>query len=160
MNGVSFEHAGSPQCEPLHYTACGLDNIYLSSGYLVREVAGERYISVRDVEDLHKTIALYLVRQKKVLSGREVRFLRKQMDLTQRELGGLLGVSDQSVARYEKDMTKLEGASDSLLRLLVAGHVDGCIDVQEVLTTLRGADDASDDVVTLGMDHDEWKIAA
>ncbi len=160
MTSISLTHVGSPTCEPLHYTACGLDNVYLKSGYVVREVAGERYISVRDVEDLHETIAVYLVRQKKVLSGREIRFLRKHLELTQRDLGGFIGVSDQSVARYEKDLTKLEGASDSLLRLLVAGHVTGCIDVQKELTNIQAADDAADDVVTLGMDDDEWKIAA
>jgi DNA-binding transcriptional regulator YiaG len=159
-NAISFKHAGSPTCEPLHYTACGLDNVYLTSGYEVRDVAGEQYISVRDVKELHETIAIYLVRQKKVLAGREVRFLRKQMELTQKELGGFLGVSDQSVARYEKDLTRLEGSSDSLLRLLVAGHVSGRIDVQAELCSIRGADDVADDVVTLGMDDDEWRVAA
>jgi putative zinc finger/helix-turn-helix YgiT family protein len=158
---ISFKHAGSPDREPYHYTACGLDNVYLTSGYLTREVGGERYVSVKEVEDLHKAIAMFLARQKKVLTGQEVRFVRKYLDLTQRELGAFLGVSDQSVARYEKGQSPLEGPTDALLRLLVVAQVGGCIDVREELETIRAADDATANDVTFELDdHHEWKVAA
>jgi DNA-binding transcriptional regulator YiaG len=159
-DAISFVHVGSPEREPLHYTACGLDNVYLSSGYNVREVDGVRYVSVHDVDDLHAAIAELLVRQKKVLSGPEVRFLRKYLDLTQRELGTLIGVSDQSVARYEKAQTVLEGASDDLLRLLVCAQVVKCIDVRAELERIRSSDDMLGDRMTLELDGDEWKVAA
>lgn len=157
---ISFKHAGSPTCEPLHYTACGLDNVYLASGYQVREIGGERYVSVRDAEDLHKAIAGYLIRQKKVLAGKEIRFLRKHLELTQRELANWLGVSDQSVARYEKEQTALEGPTDGLFRLLVAAQVFGAVNVREELEHIREADDATSDTVTLQRDDDEWRVAA
>ena len=162
MTGVvSFKHAGSPDREPFHYTGCGLDNVYLTSGYQTKEVGGETYVAVHDVEDLHTAIALFLARQKKVLDGQEVRFVRKFLDLTQRELGTFLGVSDQSVARYEKGQTKFEGAADALLRLLVVAKAGGCIDVREELESIRTADDAASADVTfeLGSDH-EWREAA
>jgi DNA-binding transcriptional regulator YiaG len=156
---VSFAHAGSPISEPLHYTGCGLNNIYLASGYQVREVAGERYVSIRDLEDLHRAIALFLVSHRKVLSGQEIRFLRKHLGFTQKKLGGRLRVSDQSVARYEKDQTVLEGPADALLRLLVLGSGE-CINVPDTMDAIDNSDDFAGTAVTLALDHDEWRVAA
>ncbi len=155
-----FKHNGTPYREPLHYTACGLDNIYLTGGYEVKEIGGETFVSVHDVEDLHMAIATYLAKQRKVLAGPEVRFLRKYLDLTQRELGELLGVSDQSVARYEKAQSTLEGASDALLRLLVTAQAQGCINVRDELSAIRSADDAADDEMTFERSDHEWRVAA
>lgn len=160
MKPMRFVHAGSPEREPLHYTACGLPNVYLTSGYQAREVNGERYVSVHDVEDLHQAIALYLTTQKKELTGAEVRFIRKYLDLTQRELGNFLGVSDQSVARYEKGKSALEGAEDMVLRLLVQNQVKGCLDVREVIERLHEADDAPAGALTFELDDHDWKVAA
>lgn len=160
MNVLSFAHNDCTAGEPLHYTACGLDNVYLASGYEVREIAGERYTSVRDVEDLHRAIAVSLVSDRKVLSGKEIRFLRRYLDLTQRELGGLMGVSDQSVARYEKEQSALEGSNDALLRLLVCAQAEEKINVREVLEKLRAADDVGDGALTLERSDEEWRVAA
>ncbi|MDE2486137.1 MAG: hypothetical protein KGO51_01955 [Alphaproteobacteria bacterium] len=158
---VCMTHDGSPERdELLHYTACGLDNVYLASGYQVREIGGERYISVRDVEDLHEAIALFLARKRKVLSGKEVRFIRKYLGLTQRELGAWLKVSDQSIARYEKDQTVLDGAADTLLRLLVAAKAEESIDVRAELERIQESDDASDADLTFERADDEWRAAA
>lgn len=157
---MTFTHNSTPLREPLHYTACGLDNVYLASGYEVTEFDGEEYTSIHDVDDLHATIAEFLASQRKVLTGQEIRFIRKYLDMTQRELGHFLGVSDQSVARYEKDLTKLEGASDSVLRLLVAGKADGCINVREVLEVIGASDDVASGELTFSRDDDEWKVAA
>lgn len=157
---VSFVHNGSPACDPYHYTQCGLDNVYLVSGYQVRKIDGEVFISVRDVDDLHNAIALYIVRHRKVLRGSEVRFLRKHLDLTQRELGQYIGVSDQSIARYEKEQTSMAGPEDALLRLLATASVMGTIDVREELESIRAADDAAEPDLTFEMNDDEWKVAA
>jgi DNA-binding transcriptional regulator YiaG len=43
-----------------------------------------------------------LVEEEPSLSGPEVRFIRKRLDLTQIQLAELLGVEDQSVRRWEK----------------------------------------------------------
>ena len=157
---LSFVHIECEVREPLHYTACGLDNIYLASGYQFRTVGDERYVSIRDVEDLHETIALALTRQRKVLSGQEIRFVRKYLDLTQRGLGELLGVSDQTVARYEKDQSPLDGPGDGLLRLLVAEHAGGKVRIREELEKIRAFDDQQSGNLTFEMTDDEWRSAA
>src|SRR5947209_2950954 len=90
--------------QPLRYTGCGLDDIYLLSGYEVHPDTGYgRSVSVKDLDALRRVIGEQLIRKKKFLRGKELRFLRTEMDLTQSELGRLIGYSDQQVARWEKD---------------------------------------------------------
>ena len=50
------------------------------------------------------------------MSGEEIRFLRKEIDLSQKNLGLLLGVEDQTVARWEKGTVAIPRSADILLR--------------------------------------------
>ena len=106
--------------EPHHYTACGLDDVYLLNGFTMEKTDYGPGISIDNVDGLHRAIALHLVLHRKALSPKEFRFLRKQMNLTQKELATSLGVSDQSVARYEKAETEIAGPSDRLVRFYYA----------------------------------------
>ena len=156
---LHFTHTECERADPFHYTACGLDNVYLMSGYNVETFGGEQYVSVKDAEELHEAIAVFLVNGKKVLEGQEVRFLRKFLGLTQASLGQALGVSDQAVARYEKDKTKFDGSSDILLRLYVKGKIEGDIDVAAEVESLRQNDGVSADDLCLQHEGDEWRVS-
>ncbi|HVV94722.1 MAG TPA: helix-turn-helix domain-containing protein [Hyphomicrobiales bacterium] len=104
--------------EPLHYTACGLDDVYLLNGFRIEETDYGRGIAVENVDALHAAIGLNLVTRRKRLDGKELRFLRKQMDLTQAELALRLGVDAQTVARHEKGETRIDGPTDGLVRFI------------------------------------------
>jgi DNA-binding transcriptional regulator YiaG len=105
--------------EPLHYTAFGVDNIYLMNGFRRETIDGETFTSIEDLDGLWKAIGLHLVTTRKVLAPKEIRYLREHMGLTQAELGARLRVSDQTVARWEKGETKLlHGPGDVMLRVL------------------------------------------
>jgi hypothetical protein len=105
--------------EPLHYTACGLDDVYLVNGFTRETIDGGDYVTVADLDGLWKVIGLHLVKTRKILSPKDIKFLRDQMNMTQAELGTLLRVSDQTVARWEKGETKLvPGPADFMLRVL------------------------------------------
>jgi DNA-binding transcriptional regulator YiaG len=106
----------APAPKPYHYKECGLDNIYLMNGYLIEDVDGEEYVSVDSVDELWKAIGLNLVTSQKILSPKEVRFLRSQMEKTQSEVASLLRVDDQTVARWEKGKVRLSGTADIALR--------------------------------------------
>jgi putative transcriptional regulator len=84
-----------------HYLESGLPNVWLANGY--REVATPEGtgVAIHDVEGLHRAIAQALVEGKPTLSGAEVRFIRKLLQLTQAELGMLLGVGEQTVRNWE-----------------------------------------------------------
>jgi DNA-binding transcriptional regulator YiaG len=123
MNIIGFQRNGRPAVDdhPLHYTACGLDNIYLLNGFTRETVDGEEYVTIEDLEDLWKAIGIHLVTTRKALAPKEIRFLRQQMDMTQAELGARLRVADQTVARWEKDQCELPGPADMMLRVLFLG---------------------------------------
>lgn len=104
--------------KPYHYKECGLDNIYLMNGYTIEQVDGEEYVSIDSVDELWKAIGLNLVTNKKILSPKEIRFLRDQMEKTQAEVASLLRVDDQTVARWEKGRTNLSGTADVAFRVL------------------------------------------
>jgi len=122
--------------EPLHYKTCGLDDVYLLSGYEVKQTPYGESISIKNLDDLNKAIGYHLVSEEKKLSGKELRFLRKQMDLTQAELGVYLGLSDQQVARWEKAKNEIKKSTDHLMRILYLDHLDGNVKVIETLKDL------------------------
>jgi len=83
------------------YRECGLETVYLANGYA--EARGESGVSVDDVEGLHRAIADELVfRKVEDLTGREFRFVREFLELSQRKVGDIAGVQAQTVALWEK----------------------------------------------------------
>ena len=120
MSTDFFRHAGDGFVpgEPFHYRRCGLDNIYLLNGYEEELEDGESYVSVLDVDGLHQAIGLHLVMYRKSLAPKEIRFLRRTLNLTQAEMGRMIGQSDQQIARWEKGENHINGPADRLLRLV------------------------------------------
>ena len=136
-----FRFKGEEDREPLHYIECGLDDIYLCSGYTTEKTPHGEGVSIKKLDELHKAIGLHLTTQKKALSGKELRFLRKQMDLTQSELGKIVGLSSQQVARWEKGESDISGPADALLRWLYIDHIDNKeINIRELLKNLDEVD--------------------
>jgi DNA-binding transcriptional regulator YiaG len=115
-HGTAFVHAGAGAAKPFHYTQCGLDDVWLLNGFTLSDTAYGPAFSIKDMDVLHKAIGLALVRGRKTFGGKDVRFLRRQMQLTQNQLGALIGVGDQMVARYEKEESHIPEASAMLLR--------------------------------------------
>lgn len=157
----SFTHIGEESREPYHYTECGLDDIYLLSGYEIESTSYGDGVSIKHVDELHKAIGHSLVTQKKVLSGKELRFLRKEMDLTQTELGRLVGLSDQQVARWEKDQYEIPSAADYLLRYFYLMHIKQDFDLRKLIETLKEMDaKRSDERLLFKPSKQGWKRAA
>jgi DNA-binding transcriptional regulator YiaG len=155
-----MRYGDSEAKEPLHYTWCGLDDVYLCSGYERIPTDEGDDIVIQDLGGLHRVIGEYLARHKKSLSGKEVRFLRKQLDLSQSELAVLMGTTDQAVARWEKGKTRISGAAETLVRVIYLGHVSKAIDVQEVLRELRSSDAPMSDKQIFTETAEGWKAAA
>ncbi len=99
-----------------HYTECGLDNIYLINGFKEADTEYGKAFSVLNVDGLHKAIGLSVTEEPRPLCGDEIRFLRKELDLSQKKLGLIMAVKDQTVARWEKDQVSIPQPSDILLR--------------------------------------------
>ena len=57
------------------------------------------------------------------MQGEELRLLRKRMKLTQRQLGQRLGVTDNTVARWERNEMKINEPAVKLVRILAKSSI-------------------------------------
>lgn len=151
---------GARRKAPLHYTMCGLDDVFLQNGYkryLTPEGSG---VAVANLDGLHRAIGLHIVARKILLSGKEIRFLRTQMDLTQSELARLIGCDTQQIARYEKGENRIPGPADRLLRMIYRNILDGEIAVREILEALDAMDARESGRQVFTSTPDGWRAAA
>ena len=111
--------------EKYHYLECGLDDVYLTNGYERIETARGTSIAIRDIDKLHRVIGESLCRQKKDLRGKEVRFLRREMLMSQATLAHLLDVGEQTVHRWETEKSSMPKAAEALVRLLYMEQTKG-----------------------------------
>jgi DNA-binding transcriptional regulator YiaG len=76
-------------------------------------------ISIKDTEGLHKAIGKWLISLPKPLNGAELRFLRLEMDTTQRHRAGIVGATEQTLRLWEKPRKKTAGyigATESIIK--------------------------------------------
>jgi putative transcriptional regulator len=126
-----------------HYTMCGLDYIYLVNGYEVHQTPDGEGISIHNAEELHKLISLNIIDHLPVLTGKEIRFLRSRMKMSQFTLGTLLGVDEQTVARWEKGKFDVHPAADRMIRTFYRdfiGEKEDALKLCELLATLQDLD--------------------
>lgn len=156
----TFRHRGKPEKALYRYTMCGLDDIYLAGGYDEVDSDYGKGVVVHDMDDLHRVIGVYLTEKKKTLTGKEIRFLRQQMDLTQAQLADLLRVEDQTVARWEKGRVRIPGPADLLLRTLYLGHLHRKVDVRALAEALRAMDAMPSDKLVFDQTDKGWQAKA
>lgn len=111
---TNWYRRGATKKEPLHYPECGLDEVYLNSGY---SYDNDGNVVIDDIDGLFEAIGKWVANQPRSLAPREIRFLRKQVGLSQGQLGLMLGCDAQSVARWEKGQST-NGPADRMLRTI------------------------------------------
>ncbi len=146
---------------PLRYNWCGLDDVYLLSGF-TREVDadGEESVSIQNLDGLHRAIGEHLANHKKALNGSEIRFLRKQMDISQAQLAEILAVSDQTVARWEKQETEIPGPAEMLLRVIYLTEILEKVNPRALAAKLREMDSGPKDKQVFQSTGEGWQAAA
>lgn len=161
-SGEFFRHSEDAECldAPFHYRRSGLDNIYLLNGFEAEWEDGERYVTVLDVDGLHQAIGLHLVTNRKILAPKEIKFLRKTLNLTQAEMGRLIGQSDQQIARWEKGENNINGPADRLLRLMFAYSIFQSAEAAELpmafLSRLDELDSYPEEKIEFTNDGEDW----
>lgn len=100
-----------------HYTECGLDYVYLLNGFTAIEYGDEIIYAVNNAEGLHRSIGESILQKTSLLTGDEIRFLRKEMDMSQKDIAHVFGNSDQTIANWEKGKIEHTQGDDILIRL-------------------------------------------
>jgi putative transcriptional regulator len=143
-----------------HYTGCGLPNVWLRNGFIVRDTEYGKAVAIHDVNGLHRAIGLYFVDRKPVLSGTEVRYLRKELDLTQSRLAQFLGVSENSIRGWENQRARISRPAERFLRILYREHVVGDGNVRALVDRLADLDRSHVRKLELEDTESGWRAAA
>ena len=126
-----------------HYTDCGLDNVWLVNGYQAHDTPYGKGLSIDDIKGLHTCISNELVGSAAGLTGAEFRFLRLELDMSQRQVGLLLDKSEQSVANWEKKRNSaVPKAADVILRAIYREKTGNNAKITQLLAQLEAADRA------------------
>lgn len=124
-----------------HYRASGLDNVYLNGGFSFTKTSdGEDVVVIEDVEGLHRAIRTFLIDLARPLTPREFRFLRKALDVSQRQFAVVVNVDEQTVSMWERGNSPIQGSADVLLRAWVREHDSGKPAVRELTERLNALD--------------------
>ncbi|MCW5748867.1 MAG: transcriptional regulator [Alphaproteobacteria bacterium] len=142
------------------YRESGLDNVWLVNGYKIRSTPYGKAVAVEDVEGLHKSIAESLVGKPGPLTRAEFRFLRKELALSQKALGGIIGADEQAIARWERGVSRVDEIADRFLRALYRETKEGKAGIRALVRRLNEPDDGGQAKIKLRRGREDWKVAA
>ena len=102
------------------YAASGLPYVTLV-GVEVRRCAacGEHEVVIPKIELLHRAMAMAVIEKRTRLTAAEVRFLRKYLGWSGVDFARHMGVTPESVSRWENEREQMTAVADRLLRLMV-----------------------------------------
>jgi putative zinc finger/helix-turn-helix YgiT family protein len=142
-----------PECgEPMtsarenySYTASGLPYVTLVGVEVRRcKACGEHEVVLPKIEQLHRAIALAVISKHARLTAAEIRYLRKYLGWSGADFARHMGVTPESVSRWENEREQMGAVADRLLRLMVATKapvseypLDALADLEDEATPLR-----------------------
>jgi putative transcriptional regulator len=108
----------APEIKLVPYLASlGLD-IQVEANVYTCAACGEVFEGFTQVVVLHQTIADHLTTRPGPLRGVEIRFLRKHIGLSSKDLAEQMGVDPATISRWQADKQKMSASHDRMLRLL------------------------------------------
>lgn len=122
-----------------HYVECGLPNVWLRNGFVVKQTPYGEAVAIQEVEGLHQMIGKMLAEQANGLTGAEFRFLRKELALSQENLAAIIGKSSQAVALWEKN-DKVPMIAERFIRGLYQEATTGNAKLMEAINHINRLD--------------------
>lgn len=105
------------------YDIGGLPHIELHGVEVTRcAKCGIEDIAIPRVGQLHRVLASRLIKQHRMLAPVEIRFLRKHVGMSSADFAQRMGVTRETVSRWETGAGPMGAVADRLLRLLVVTH--------------------------------------
>ena len=140
------------------YSECGLDYVYLVGGFEIQPSAYGDQLAISNQKGLHRAIWKYLITRKKELTGREVRFLRHEMDMSQPTLAKLLGVTEQTVHKWEMGKTaQVPETASRMIRVIYGESIGEKSPVRQVLRKISDLENELDELVTFIEKEQAWR---
>jgi len=127
-NGMVRQHIQERKCydcgrtmhgrrENYAYSECGLRSVILLNILVFHCECGAIVPEIPSPSVLHVSIAMKVLQKKTLLSGEEIRFVRKVAGYSGVELSKVIGVENTSISHWETDNKPIGKGSDRLVRL-------------------------------------------
>jgi putative zinc finger/helix-turn-helix YgiT family protein len=127
-------HVMEGRKENYHYTECGLQSVVLKNILVFHCDCGAIIARIPAMAWLHRAITLSLISKESLLSGEEIRFLRKMANLNGVELAKLLGAHKTTLSKWENNTRKIPKNSDAALRLICfAGMMQNLVQQKDLM---------------------------
>jgi DNA-binding transcriptional regulator YiaG len=105
--------------EDYHYTECGLPRVLLSKITVYRCKDCKAMVpEIPAQSELHRAILMALLRKTSLLSGEEIRFIRKMAGYSLQDLANIMGIHNTNLSKWENNARTIGKDSDRMLRLI------------------------------------------
>jgi len=141
-----------------HYTESGLPNVWLTNGYKVRKYEDGDAVAIADAFGLNMAIGRRLA-AKGYLTGKEFRFLRKELDLSQNRLANWIGLSEDMVSKWER-LGRVPKMACRFIQGIYLEKIDGNVKITEMVERLANLDREIEDRMVFEDTTAGWKEAA
>src|SRR5690606_2113684 len=101
----------------------GLQNVWLSNGYRIKETRNGRSVVVHNPQGLKRTICSALCVKSVPLSGVEFRYLCRELQITSAVLCKRLALSEAQLQEWES-ARQVPRHADTFIRIMYAVHLD------------------------------------
>jgi DNA-binding transcriptional regulator YiaG len=139
-----------------HFKDGGLENIWLANGYKLKKTPYGDGVSIRDLDGLVSAISLSLVKKPHKLNGREFRYLRQALLLSQGSVASLFGCTEQTVSLWERH-GRVPLWADKLLRITYIGSVQENTTVKEMIARMNFVDRVINHKIILHESNKGWE---
>lgn len=129
------------------YPESGLDNVQLMNVPVWGCRNGHEEFQIPAVEQLHALLTTMVLRKPAPLTGKEIRFLRKELGFSAKEFASRIAITPVHLSRMETGQRPIQPWMDLLIRLYVAGaisakkHEPFPADLEPLLKQLEAARD-------------------
>ena len=144
----------------VRYDAVGLRDVLLRAVEIRRcRWCDEYELVLPDLDDLHRVIAHAIIGKRGRLAPAEIRFLRKHLGWSSASIATHLGVTPETMSRWETAAIPMGVTADRLLRLIVAYRDrPACFPLKMLRVVAWG--DAKPARVRVDVENGQWRAYA
>lgn len=142
-----------------HYTDCGLNNVWLENGYNTVKTPYGKAVSIEDADSLHALIATDLTKKEGRLTGKEFRYLRTLLCVSQKSFAEMQGLSEQAVSLWERT-GKVPKSADTTIRMLALETLKGDGKISEIIKRINTVERIVNQRIIATEHHHKWSTKA
>jgi DNA-binding transcriptional regulator YiaG len=139
------------------YDECGLDNVVLVGLEVCQDDEGEDVIKIHNINALHRAIAEGIARKPTGITGKELRYMRTELGLTQAELAGVVSKDVQTVGRWERGEFPIDPTAETVIRVMTLQHVETALPAVQEMAAWSVASSGEPPILIDASDPDDWK---